>query len=63
VFSQSAEPSGRLRAMHGNTFQAVIEDPNRLAVPANPDIVSQVFAGNRVIRMIDGDVAITRTLR
>ena len=65
MFSQGTEAARRLCAMYGNAFQAMIENANGLAVPANPDVVAQVFSGNRVIRTIDGDMTITRnpTLR
>ena len=60
VFFLCAEPTGGLRTMQRDALHAVVQNANRLTVPANPDVMAKVFGGNRVIRSINSDMPIAR---
>ena len=48
--------------MECDTFHPMIEDPNGLVIPANPNVVTQVFGRNGVVRSINRNVTIARDL-
>ena len=53
-----AEPPGLVPGMDGDLLQAVIKDPDDSAVPARPDVASNVLGWRRVVRLINFHMAV-----
>jgi hypothetical protein len=53
-----AEPPRLALGITRNQFHPVVEDPHHVAIPPHPDLASQVLRSDRVVRLVDLDVAV-----